>query len=100
MENGRRCVNRLTANRLHHYSGGMISDFDLLTQKVGELAALAHALRRENAELRAHAATLIAENGALGQRMQGAQERVAALLARIPDPHAEPVPEVVQQEPA
>lgn len=78
----------MTSIRLPHYSGGMISDFELLSQKVGELADLAKDLRRENADLRAHAATLGAENYDLLRRMQAAHERVAALLSRLPDPDA------------
>ena len=91
------CVNLLTAIRLRLYSGGMISDFELLAQKVGELAELAHALRRENADLRAQIATLGAENGDLEQRMRQAHERVAALLHQLPDPQ-EQIAEPVQQE--
>lgn len=67
----------------------MISDFELLTQKVGELAELAHALRRENADLRAYSSALVAENGELSRRMTAAHERVAALLERLPDAPAE-----------
>ena len=37
----------MTTIRLPLYSGGMTSDFDLLSHKVDELARLAHALRRE-----------------------------------------------------
>jgi cell division protein ZapB len=62
----------------------MISDFDLLSQKVDELARLAHALRRENAGLRASLAVAGAEHDELVRRMQLAQERVMALLARLP----------------
>jgi cell division protein ZapB len=83
-----RWLNRLTSIRLPLYSDGMISDFELLSQKVGELAELAKGLRRENADLRAHAATLGAENDDLLRRMQAAQERVSALLSRLPDPDA------------
>lgn len=67
----------------------MISDFELLEEKVRELASLAQALRRENAELRANAAVLVAENGELGRRMLAAHERVTTLLARMPDPDAQ-----------
>ena len=81
-------LNLLTANRLRHYSGGMISDFELLAQKVDALAALTETLRRENAALRTHVTTLTTENGGLQQRMQAAHERVAALLAHLPQPQA------------
>jgi len=62
----------------------MISEFELLAEKVAALAELAHSLRSENAELRRDAATLTAENLDMQQRMQQAHERVAALLAQLP----------------
>lgn len=77
-------ANLLTAVRLRPYSSGMISDFELLAHKVDELAALAQQLRRENADLRAQVATLSAANGELSLRMRQAQQRVEALLTRIP----------------
>ena len=89
-------MNLLTAIRLRHYSDGMISDFELLAQKVAELAELAHSLRRENAGLRAQVAALGAENGELAQRMRQAHDRVAALLDHIPDPQDQ-VADAVQQ---
>jgi cell division protein ZapB len=83
-QSGSAILNWLTTIRLPLYSGGMISDFDLLSQKVDELARLAHALRRENASLRASLAVAGAEHDELVRRMQLAQERVMALLARLP----------------
>lgn len=62
----------------------MISDFEALSQKVDELARLAHALRRENAGLRASLAMSAAEKDELARRMQLAQQRVAVLLERLP----------------
>ena len=69
-----------------HYSVGMISDFNQLTEKIGRLAEMARALRRENAELRMNTAELKAENAALLQRIEEAHQRVTALLERIPVP--------------
>jgi cell division protein ZapB len=77
-------LNLLTEIRLHHYSGGMISDFHQLYEKISQLAELAQSLRRENAELRLNAAALVAENAALSKRMQEAHVRVTALLDKIP----------------
>lgn len=62
----------------------MISEFDQLSAKVSELAALAQSLRRENADLRQTSATLVSANAELSRRMQQAHDRVAALLANIP----------------
>jgi cell division protein ZapB len=74
----------LTGISLHLYSDAMISDFELLVEKVEKLAELAHALRRENAELRRDAAAVAAENKMMQQRMQEAHERLAKLLAQLP----------------
>jgi cell division protein ZapB len=62
----------------------MISEFELLANKVDSLAELAHALRIENAELRRSSAQLLAENADMHQRMSQAHERVAALLGKMP----------------
>ncbi|WP_370652336.1 DUF904 domain-containing protein [Herminiimonas sp.] len=71
---------------MHHYSGGMISDFHTLSEKISLLAELTHALRSENADLRLKSAALAAENAELERRMQEAHERVTALLEKIPTP--------------
>nr|WP_019141679.1 cell division protein ZapB [Noviherbaspirillum massiliense] len=62
----------------------MISEFHQLVEKVSQLAELAQALRRENAELRMNLAALSSENAELAARMQEAQKRVSALLEKIP----------------
>ena len=76
----------LTEIRLHHYSGGMISDFQSLSEKITQLAELAQSLRRENAELRLSVASSAAENAELSRRMQEAYLRISALLEKIPMP--------------
>ena len=76
----------LTAIRLHHYSGGMISEFHLLSEKIDQLAELAQSLRRENAELRLNAAVTATENADLSKRMQEAYKRISALLEKMPLP--------------
>lgn len=77
---------RLTSIRLPYYSGGMISEFHELAEKIDRLAEMTSALRRENADLRMRTATLEAENTELSQRMLEAQRRVAALLDKLPAP--------------
>lgn len=62
----------------------MNSEFDLLAQKVNGLAELAHALRRENAELRLKVSAVTAENAELSRRMLEAHQRVATLLEKLP----------------
>jgi cell division protein ZapB len=83
----------LTEIRLPYYSDEMISDFQLLSEKINQLAALTQSLRRDNAELRLSAAALAAENSDLAQRIQEAHQRVSALLESIPTPeqNEEPV---------
>lgn len=62
----------------------MISEFNDLSGKIARLAELSAALRRENAQLRQSNALLAAENEAFMGRLTQAQQRVEALLARIP----------------
>jgi FtsZ-binding cell division protein ZapB len=63
------------------YSGGMISEFNELSDKIGLLAEMTHALRRENAQLRKDNAALSADNAQYVHRE--AQERVEALLEKV-----------------
>ena len=63
----------------------MISEFELLANKVNRLAELTHKLRLENAELRRDAVALTSENKGLRDRVQEAHGRVEAILAQLPD---------------
>jgi FtsZ-binding cell division protein ZapB len=67
----------------------MTPDLNELSDKIARLAALAASLRSENAQLRQSNALLASENEAFMQRLGQAQERVQALLARLPAPDAE-----------
>ena len=82
----------LTEIRLPYYSDEMISDFQLLSEKINQLAALTQSLRRDNAELRLNAIALAAENTDLAQRIQEAHQRVSALLESIPTPEQDEEP--------
>lgn len=62
----------------------MISEFDILSEKINQLAEMAHVLRRENADLRLKNAELKLENQQLADRMSGAYERVASLIQALP----------------
>src|SRR5476649_1657709 len=53
--------------------------------KIGLLAEMTHALRRENAQLRKDNIALSADNAMYVQRMREEQERVEALLEKIPE---------------
>ena len=62
----------------------MISEFEKLLGKIGQLSELAQALRRENATLRADMLSLADENSRMASRMKEAHERVSALLQTMP----------------
>jgi uncharacterized protein (TIGR02449 family) len=62
----------------------MISEFHQLSEKISQLAELTQSLRRENADLRMSIAALGAENAELLGRIEGAYQRVAALLEKLP----------------
>jgi cell division protein ZapB len=64
----------------------MLSEFHQLSEKITQLADLAHSLRRENAELRLSVAALSAENADLSKRIDEAYQRVATLLEKFPAP--------------
>lgn len=76
----------MTEIQLHHYSGRMNSEFNLLSEKIDKLAEMAQFLRRENAELRLRIAAMSSENALLAAKIQQAHQRVSALLDQIPDP--------------
>ncbi|GGB92998.1 hypothetical protein GCM10011572_13720 [Pseudoduganella buxea] len=82
------------------YSGGMISDFQDLSDKIEQLAELTHSLRRENAQLRQANAALVAENISFQRRLGEAHQRVSALLAKITPPELEPAVEEPVKEDA
>ncbi len=62
----------------------MISEFEQLLGKIGQLSDLTQALRQENAALRSQMTSLADENSRLASRMKEAHERVAALLQSMP----------------
>ncbi len=62
----------------------MISEFDLLSEKINQLASLTHSLRRENADLRVKNAELQQENQQLAERMESACLRVSSLIQTLP----------------
>ena len=67
----------------------MSSEFKQLSQKVDQLAALAQAMRRENAGLRLQIADLTESNAGLTARMKTAHDRVTALLEQLPQEEQE-----------
>ncbi len=62
----------------------MISEFEQLLSKIGQLSELTQALRHENAALRSQMTSLADDNSRLAARMKEAHERVSVLLQSIP----------------
>lgn len=71
------------------YSGGMISEFEELSDKIDQLAEMTNALRRENAQLRQANAALVVENMGYQRRLSEASGRIVALLEKVPALEAE-----------
>ena len=83
----------------------MISEFDLLSDKISKLVQLTQSLRQQNAELRQQIEAqndelrqqieaLSADKRSLAARLSEAHDRVAAVLEQLPAPE----PEVEQPE--
>ncbi len=62
----------------------MSSEFQQLSEKVAQLAALTYALRQENADLRLQLTTLSNDNMELSSRIDTAYARVSTLLENLP----------------
>ncbi|MBY0574219.1 MAG: DUF904 domain-containing protein [Undibacterium sp.] len=62
----------------------MISEFELLAEKLKRLAEMTHTLRLENATLRRNTVDLGDENARLRERVQQAHDRVESILAQLP----------------
>ena len=75
------------------YSGGMISEFQELSDKIDQLAEMTNALRRENAQLRQANAALVVENMGYQRRLREASDRIVALLEKVPSLDGEPAAE-------
>jgi uncharacterized protein (TIGR02449 family) len=79
----------------------MISEFQDLSDKIEQLAALVGSLRDENAQLRQTNLLLNEVNTALLERLVEAQHRIEAVIEQLPAPaapeedaealHAEPI---------
>ncbi len=63
----------------------MISEFELLAEKLNHLAEMTQTLRLENAALRRTAVDLASENKDLRERVVEAHSRVEAILAQLPN---------------
>jgi uncharacterized protein (TIGR02449 family) len=63
---------------------GMLDELDALSKKLAELASHVRALKDDNTQLRAQAASATAELASLRARINAATQRMDALLARLP----------------
>lgn len=81
---GRRARDSVDGAPRAPYSGGMISEFQELSDKIDQLAEMTNALRRENAQLRQANAALVVENMGYQRRLSEASDRVVALLEKVP----------------
>ena len=62
----------------------MSNEFHRLAEKAAQLAALTQSLRSENAQLRLNVTALTTEKTELLRRMDEAQQRIVALLEKLP----------------
>jgi hypothetical protein len=76
----------------------MIPEFNSLSEKVSRLATLTQALRQENADLRQHLSSLSNDKEMLSRRMAEAQQRIAALLEKLPEALLEPESEMAEEK--
>jgi len=63
----------------------MEAEFNSLEEKIGQLVQLCGNLRADNRVLRQQVLTLTHENAMLVEKVNGAKERVAALLNHLPE---------------
>jgi cell division protein ZapB len=76
----------------------MISEFDLLSDKISKLVQLAQSLRQQNAELRQQIEALSADKASLAARMNEAHDRVVAVLEQLPVPEPEVEPSEIPHD--
>lgn len=62
----------------------MISELDLLAEKINGLVTLTQTLKQENATLKIQAETLNQEKQQLIERMEVVRQKVAAIIERLP----------------
>jgi chromosome segregation ATPase len=62
-----------------------MTEFENLEQKIAQLVSLHKQIKEENRDLRLRATQLEAENKALDGKVAIARERLATLVARLPD---------------
>ncbi|MFC4930213.1 hypothetical protein [Massilia sp. GCM10023247] len=76
----------------------MISEFQDLSDKIEQLAALVGTLRNDNAQLRQTNVLLNEVNTALIERLVEAQHRVEAVIAQLPAPEGDDADDAEEDE--
>lgn len=63
----------------------MEADLKALEDKIGQLVELTQRLRDDNRDLRQQLARAVSDNKHLGEKVDAAKSRLAALLERLPE---------------
>lgn len=76
---------KLTHQGFSNYSVRMQAEMKALEDKVAQIVRVCRQLRSENLQLRQQLAAAQNDGKRLGEKIQGAQTRLEALLERIPE---------------
>ena len=77
--------NGLESQSLLHMDCAMEAELARLEEKIGRLAQLCITLRQENGSLRQLLLVAEQDNVRLKQKLEGAESRILAILAKIPE---------------
>jgi chromosome segregation ATPase len=75
----------LTNQDFSNYSVAMEAELNALEERIRQAAELCQRLRSENTDLRQRVAKLESDNKRLGDKINGAKERLEGLLRQIPE---------------
>lgn len=75
----------MTNQDFPHYSVAMEAELNALEERIRQAAELCQRLRSENTDLRQRVAKLESDNKRLGDKINGAKERLEGLLRQIPE---------------
>lgn len=75
----------MTSQDFPNYSVAMEAELNALEERIRQTAELCTRLRSENTDLRQRVAKLESDNKRLGDKINGAKERLEGLLRQIPE---------------
>lgn len=75
----------MTSQDFPNYSVAMEAELNALEERIRQTAELCQRLRSENTDLRQRVAKLESDNKRLGDKINGAKERLEGLLRQIPE---------------